>query len=84
MPQIALSAALAIAFFCTVIYLHAVFQLHRLIAVERPEWVNVRGPLDFFYTGFLPAANPSVGSQVLKSLSALGLGNCSPLWRRGS
>ena len=66
MPQIAFSIALATAFVCTVLYLHALFRLHGLIAVERPDWVNVRGALDFFYTGFPRVANPSVGAQVVK------------------
>jgi len=66
MLQTAISIAAATAFLCTLVYLHALFRLHRVIAAERPEWVNVRGALDFFYTGFPRAANPNVGAEVLK------------------
>ena len=66
MQQLAISVAGSIAFLCTLVYLHALFRLHGLIAVERPEWVNVRGALDFFYTGFPRAANPNVGAEVVK------------------
>ena len=66
MPQFVISIAALIAFVCTVVYLHALFRLHGIIATERPEWVNVRGALDFFYTGFPRAANPSVGAEVVK------------------
>ena len=66
MQHIAISVAAAFAFLCTFVYLHALFRLHGLIAAERPEWVNVHGPLDFFYTGFPRAANPYVGAEVVK------------------
>ena len=66
MPQIVISITAAIAFLCTFVYLHALFRLHGIVAAERPEWVNVRGALDFFYTGFPRAANPNVGAAVVK------------------
>lgn len=66
MPQFVISTAAIIAFLCTLVYLHALFRLHGVIAAERPEWVNVRGALDFFYTGFPRAANPNVGAEVVK------------------
>ena len=66
MPQLVISIAAAVAFLCTFVYLHAVFRLHGVIAAERPEWVNARGALDFFYTGFPRVANPHVGAEVVK------------------
>jgi hypothetical protein len=66
MPQFVITVAALIAFLCTVVYLHALFRLHSIIAIERPEWVNVRVALDFFYTGFPRAANPNVGAEVMK------------------
>ncbi|GAA3927966.1 hypothetical protein [Luteimonas lutimaris] len=66
MSQFVISTAALIAFVCTGVYLHAVFRLHGIIVTERPEWVNVRGALDFLYTGFPRAANPSVGAEVVK------------------
>ena len=66
MPQSLISVAALIAILCTTVYLHALFRLHGIIAAERPEWVDVRGALDFFYTGFPRAANPNVGAEVVK------------------
>jgi len=66
MEQLVISVAAVIASVCTFVYLHAVFRLHGLIAAEKPEWVNIRGALDFFYTGFPRVANPNVGSEVVK------------------
>jgi hypothetical protein len=66
MPPFVISIAALIAFICTGVYLHALFRLHGIIASERPEWVSVRGALDFFYTGFPRAANPNVGAEVIK------------------
>ena len=66
MQQLAISTAGPIAFLCTLMYLHALFRLHGVIAREQPEWVNVRGALDFFYTGLPRAANPNVGAEVVK------------------
>ncbi len=66
MQQLAISVAGSVAFLCTLVYLHALYRLHSVIAAERPEWVAVRGALDFFYTGFPRAANPNVGAEVVK------------------
>ncbi|GAB2615421.1 hypothetical protein GCM10027191_09170 [Novilysobacter erysipheiresistens] len=66
MPQLVISAVALIGVLCTLVYLHALFRLHGVIAAERPEWVSVRGALDFFYTGFPRAANPNVGAEVVK------------------
>ncbi|MBJ6979252.1 hypothetical protein [Luteimonas sp. MC1895] len=66
MAQLVISIAAVIAFLCTFVYLHAMFRLHGVIAAEKPEWVNVRGALDFFYTGFPRVANPNVGAEVVK------------------
>ena len=66
MAQLVIPIVAAVAFLCTFVYLHAVFRLHGVIAAERPEWVNARGALDFFYTGFPRVANPNVGAEVVK------------------
>jgi hypothetical protein len=49
----------------TVVYLHAVFCLHRVIATERPEWVDRKGALSFFYSDMPRVADPNVGLAVL-------------------
>ena len=49
----------------TVAYLHAVVKLHKIIAIERPEWVDRKGSLSFFYTGMPRIADPNVSLAVL-------------------
>jgi hypothetical protein len=46
-------------------YLYSVYRLHRVIASERPQWVDRKGTLGFFYTGMPRVANPNVGLAVL-------------------
>ena len=66
MPQIVISFAAASAFLATLIYLHALFKLYGVIASEKPEWVNRRGALSFFYSAFPPVADPNVWLSVVR------------------
>src|SRR5690606_37416342 len=66
MQQIAISLASVSAFLATLIYLYALFKLYGVIASERPEWVNRRGSLSFFYSAFPPAADPHIGLAVVR------------------
>ena len=66
MPQFVISIAGFLAFSATLIYLHALFKLYDVIASERPEWVNRRGSLSFFYSAFPPVADPNIGLAVVR------------------
>ena len=66
MPQFAISVAAAVALVATVVYLHALFKLHAVVAAERPEWVDRRGALSFFYDAFPAAADPNIGLAVVR------------------
>ena len=49
----------------TLVYLHAVFRLHGLIASQRPEWIDRKGSLSFFYSGMPRVSDPNVNMAVL-------------------
>lgn len=49
------------------VYMHAMLNFYALVKVERPDWVDRRGSLGFFYTGMPSLANPNVG------LAAIGI-----------
>jgi hypothetical protein len=42
-----------------------VYHLHQVIALERPQWVDRKGTLSFFYAGLPRVADPNVGLAVL-------------------
>jgi hypothetical protein len=66
MPQAVISIAALTGFLSTLIYLHALMKLYGVIAVEKPDWINIRGRLSFFYEGFPKFADPNVGAEVVK------------------
>lgn len=66
MPQAVISIAALTGFLSTLIYLHALMKLYGVIAAERPDWVDVRGRLSFFYEAFPKFADPNVGAEVVK------------------
>ena len=56
-----------LAFACTVpFYLHAFFRLYGIVKAEKPEWVQVRGSLSFFYDGMSRAGDPNVQIEILR------------------
>jgi hypothetical protein len=55
-----------IALLSALVYAHANFRLHYVIAAERPEWVNAPIPFERFYTSIPRIAIPYVQFQVLK------------------
>jgi len=80
MPQIVISIAAAAAFLATAVYLHALYRLHDVIASERPDWVNRRGSLSFFYSAFPPVFDPHIGLAVIRRAFSRSLGDLkSPL-----
>ena len=46
-------------------YLYSVYRLHQVIVSERPQWMDRKGALGFFYTGMPRVADPNVGLAVL-------------------
>ena len=59
--------ALFLAFALIVpVYLFAVWKLHGMIRLERPDWLRGEGSLGFFYRGMPSLANPNVGVDVLR------------------
>lgn len=66
MSQALISIAALTGFLSTVMYLHAFLKLYGVIAAERPDWVDVRGSLSFFYAGLPRICDPNVGTEVLK------------------
>src|SRR3546814_17796470 len=64
--EIVASLCFVIAAVLTAIYLHALAKLHGILRNERPELVEHRGSLSFFYTGMPRIADPNVGVATLK------------------
>ena len=65
-----MSQALGVAFLvfaCTVpVYLHAFYRLYGIVKAEKPEWIQVRGSLSFFYDGLSRAGDPNVQVEILR------------------
>jgi hypothetical protein len=59
-------AALAILVVILPIYLWSLSKLYTLILAEKPEWVQTKGSLSFFYIGMPRLADPNVGMDVLR------------------
>ena len=49
----------------TLVYLHAVAKFYGIVAAERPDWVDRRGSLSFFYTGMPRLSDPNVSMAVV-------------------
>lgn len=64
--EIVASLCFVIAAVFTVVYLHALAKLHGILREERPELVEHRGSLSFFYRGMPRIADPNVGAATLK------------------
>ena len=64
--EIVASLCFVLAAVLTVIYLHALAKFHGILRQERPELVDQRGSLSFFYTGMPRIADPNVGFATLK------------------
>ncbi|KRD79841.1 hypothetical protein [Lysobacter sp. Root983] len=65
--QSSLSIATFLFFIAMLVYMHAVFKFYAVVKAERPEWVDRRGSLGFFYTGIPRLADPNV------SLATIGI-----------
>jgi hypothetical protein len=63
--QVLAIVLLAIGALTTPFYFHALFRFWRILQTERPELVNRRGSLSFFYTGMHRLSDPNVGVAVV-------------------
>ena len=55
------------AFACvTAFYLYAFFRFYGIVKSERPDWLQVRGSLSFFYDGLSRAGDPNVQMELLR------------------
>lgn len=48
------------------IYLYAVYRLYGIIKDEKPEWLEVRASLSFFYDGMPRINDPNVQIALMK------------------
>lgn len=48
------------------IYLYAVYCLYGIIKDEKPEWLEVKGSLSFFYDGMPRINDPNVQVELMK------------------
>jgi hypothetical protein len=53
--------------FVVPIYLYAFTRFYRIVNAERPEWVQRRGSLSFFYNGLPRQGDPNVGVAVIRT-----------------
>lgn len=60
------------------VYMHAVFNFYALVKVERPDWVDRRGSLGFFYTGMPPSQTRTSGWPPSALHSVPSGMNCGP------
>ena len=50
------------------LYLYTFYRFHKLVLAERPEWVDRRGSLSFFYQGLPRVGDPNVQVAVLRTV----------------
>ena len=56
-----------LAFTClTPFYLHAVLRFYGIVKAEKPEWLQVRGSLSFFYEGLPRIGDPNVQVELMR------------------
>jgi hypothetical protein len=56
-----------IAFTCiTPFYLYAALRFYGIVKAEKPEWLQVRGSLSFFYDGLPRVGDPNVQVELLR------------------
>ncbi|GAB3387852.1 hypothetical protein [Lysobacter fragariae] len=65
--QIIAAVLIAIGALVTPFYFHALVRFRRILLAERPEMVDRRGSLSFFYTGMPRLADPNVGVAVIST-----------------
>ena len=51
----------------TPFYFHALARFQKILFTERPELVDRRGSLSFFYSGMPRIADPNVGAAVVRA-----------------
>ena len=52
----------------TGLYLHTFYKFHQIVLAERPEWVDRKGSLSFFYQGLPRVSDPNVTVAVLRTV----------------
>jgi hypothetical protein len=54
--------------FCvlTLAYLDASKQFHGIVNDERPDWIQLKGRLSFFYSGMPKYADPKISMAVIR------------------
>ncbi len=56
-----------LAFSCvTAFYLYAFFRFYGIVNSEKPDWLQVRSSLSFFYDGLSRAGDPNVQIELLR------------------
>lgn len=50
------------------LYLYSFYKFHQLVLAERPEWVDPKGSLSFFYRGLPRVGDPNVQAAVLRTV----------------
>jgi len=50
------------------LYLYTFYKFHQLVLAERPEWVDRKGSLSFFYQGLPRVGDPNVQVAVLRTV----------------
>jgi hypothetical protein len=53
--------------FIVPVYLYAFTRFYRIVNAEKPEWVQRRGSLSFFYDGLPRQADPNVTVAVIRA-----------------
>ncbi len=46
--------------------MYGFFRLYSIVKAERPDWLQVRGSLSFFYDGLPRSGDPNVQVEVLR------------------
>jgi hypothetical protein len=50
------------------LYLYTFYKFHQIVLAERPEWVDRKGSLSFFFQGFPRVSDPNVTVAVLRTV----------------
>jgi hypothetical protein len=63
--HIFIATAMGMFVIVVAVYMHALVRFYALVKAEHPEWVDRRGSLSFFYTGFPRLSDPNVGVATI-------------------
>ena len=50
------------------LYLYTFYKFHQIVLAERPEWVDSKGSLSFFYRGLPRVGDPNAQVAVLRTV----------------